>query len=82
MKQRITEENFLNIFREQFNEDKRGSILMNTKFKKLEDWSSLQSLIVITALDEAFGYVLSVEDLVNSERVEDLFLIMNKIKSQ
>jgi acyl carrier protein len=77
----LNRDNFITVFREQFEENKRASIHLETPYRTLEDWSSLQSLIVITALDEAFGYVLSPDDLINSKTPEDLFLIMSRASS-
>ena len=72
---------FMCVFSEQF-EEEDVHIHSHTKFKELEDWSSLQSLIVITALDEAFKYVLSADDIREAETVEDLYQIMRKVMQQ
>ena len=73
-------ENFIEVFRNQFKEGDKPYIDAKTKFKQLEDWASLQSLMVITALDESFGYVFTVDELLVAETLEELFQIMVKRK--
>lgn len=47
-----------------------------TKFKKLEEWSSIFALIVIAMVDSEYGKVLTAEDIHNADTIEDLFGII------
>lgn len=47
-----------------------------TKFKKLEEWSSIFALIVIAMVDSEYGKVLSAEDIHKASTIEDLFAII------
>lgn len=43
------------------------------RFRELEEWSSMQALIVIAAVDEHFGVTLPEKDFRKAETFEDLF---------
>ena len=64
-------ENFLEVFRTQFQKNP-ASINMETEFRSLEEWSSMQSLFIIATIDEHFGVALKEEDFRNSKTVADL----------
>jgi len=67
-----TPEIFLTVFQALF-EEGQGSINSSTEFRKLEEWSSMQALIVIAAVDENFGVTLPEKEFRNAKTVEDLF---------
>lgn len=48
-------------------------IEVGTKFRELEEWSSMQALIVIAAVDEHFGVTLPEKEFRRAETVQDLF---------
>ena len=60
----------------EFDEIKPGSLKANTSFKDLEEWSSMQALVVIALVDEHYEVALSGEDLMQCETVQDIY---NKI---
>jgi acyl carrier protein len=66
-------ENFVNQFEE---EDLK--ITMNTKFRELDSWDSMTSLMVISMLDEEYNSIVSSEIFENFEIVEDIFKHINK----
>ena len=80
--EKLSLENFINVFRDQFDDADQLNIDADTKFKQLEGWASLQSLIVITALDESFGYVFTVEEIMTADTIRQLFQIMLKRKDK
>ena len=43
------------------------------RFRELEEWSSMQALIVIAAVDEHFGVTLPEKEFRKAETFEDLF---------
>jgi len=65
---------FADKFAREFEE--AGSITPSTRFKDLEEWSSMQALIIIAMIDEEFGVTLTAEDLQKSTTVEDLYKIV------
>lgn len=64
-------ENFLTVFRSQFQKN-TNEILLESEFRKLEEWSSMQSLFIIAAIDEKYGVALKEVDFRNAVTVEDL----------
>jgi acyl carrier protein len=69
-------ENFENIFFE----IEKGTINSNTKFRDIDEWSSLLALSLIALIDETYSIKLTGEDIKNSTTVEDIFNIISKNK--
>lgn len=57
---------FSKLIQEQF----EGSFA--TVFDKITDWTSMQSLIVVSTIDEHYDVLLSHEELKNAHSLEDL----------
>lgn len=66
-------ENFVENFAEQFDDTDPSEIKADTKFRELEEWSSLIALSVIAMVDEEYDVALKGDDIRNAETVEDLF---------
>ena len=50
-----------------------------TKFRELDEWSSLIALSVIAMVDEVYGITINGEDIRSSQTISDLFnRIMDK----
>jgi acyl carrier protein len=70
---KLTSEEFVLLFRSLFlNGDAIGA---ETQFRQLEEWSSMQALIVIAAIDEHMGVTIPERDFRNARTVADLFLL-------
>lgn len=67
---------FVELFAEQFDETDASLIKAGTKFRDLDEWSSLIGLSVIAMADEEFDVALKGDDVKTSETVEDIY---NKI---
>ncbi|MDR2146043.1 MAG: phosphopantetheine-binding protein [Tannerella sp.] len=72
-------ENFLNSFASQFEDTELSAFTPQTKFKELEEWSSLMALAIIATVDEEYEVKIKGDDIRNSVTIEDLY---NKIKSK
>ena len=70
---------FIEKFAEQFDDTDASEIKAETKFKELDEWSSLIALGVIGMVDEEYDITLKGEDIRNSITVEDLF---NAVKAK
>ena len=70
---------FLENFANQFDDTDASEIKAETKFKELDEWSSLIALSVIAMVDEEYDITIKGEDIRNSNTVEDLF---NAIKAK
>lgn len=69
---------FIENFANQFDETDPSEITAETKFKELEEWSSLTALSIIAMADEEYDITLKGDDIRNSETVEDIFNIILK----
>lgn len=68
---------FIEHFAEQFDETEASVFTPETKFRKLEEWSSLIALSIIAMVDEEYDVTLKGDDMRSAETVEDLFNIVN-----
>ena len=64
---------FIKNFAEQFDDIAIESIHVDTKFRELEEWSSLVALSVIAMVDEIYGVTINGEDMRNAQTAGDLF---------
>tara|TARA_R110002072_G_scaffold228009_3_gene384833 strand:+ start:409 stop:633 length:225 start_codon:yes stop_codon:yes gene_type:complete len=71
-----TPQNFLQVFSSLFKED--AAITTHSKFRELEEWSSMQALIVIAAIDEHFGVTIPERDFRAAHTVSDLYQLTIK----
>lgn len=69
-------ENFIKNFAAQFDETAPSEFSAETKFREIDEWSSLISLSIIAMVDEEYDVALKGDDIRNSETVEDLFNIV------
>ena len=72
----MTREEFLNGFQEQFDDTDKNLITFETKYKELEEWSSMMALIIIAYIDENYAKNLTGDDFKNSNTIEDLYQLL------
>lgn len=70
---------FIANFAEQFDDTDASVFTPETKFKELEEWSSLIALSVIAMVDEEYDVEFRGDDIRGSKTVEDLY---NKVKAR
>ena len=63
---------FLQSFAEQFDETEPSAITMNTKFKELDEWSSMIALMIIAMVDENYNKKITGADLREADTIEQL----------
>ena len=68
---------FIENFADLFEETDPATILATTKFKELDEWSSLVALSVIAMVDEEYDVEFRGDDIRGSSTVEDLYKIVN-----
>jgi acyl carrier protein len=68
-------ERFIELVKESFDE-LETPITPSTEYKKIEEWTSMQALILIAHLDDSIGVVLSADDLKNTSTMEDLYKVV------
>lgn len=64
---------FVELFAEQFEETDARLFTPETKFRELEEWSSLIALSVIAMVDEEFDVALKGDDIRAAVTIKDLF---------
>ena len=67
---------FIANFAEQFDETDPSVFTPETKFRELEEWSSLIALSVIAMIDEEYEITLKGDDIRSSQTIEDLYDIV------
>ena len=70
---------FIENFADQFDDTDASELKAETKYKDLEEWSSLIALSIIAMVYEEYDVVIKGDDIRNSETIEDLF---NVVKSR
>ena len=70
---------FVEKFAEQFDETDASVFTAETKFRELDEWSSLLALSIIAMVDDEYDVTLKGDDIRSSETIEDLF---NLVKSK
>ena len=60
----------------EFDEVPKGSIKPDSKFEMIEDWGSMHSLILIALADTDYDVVITGEDLMKINTVQDLFNLL------
>ena len=70
---------FIENFADQFDDTDASELTAETKFKDLDEWSSLIALSVIAMVDEEYDTAIKGDDIRNSDTIKDLFdIVMSK----
>lgn len=64
---------FIDNFASQFDDTPADQIKPETKFRDLDEWSSLIALSVISMVDEEYEVLLSGDDVKNAQTIQDIF---------
>lgn len=74
-------ESFIRHFRDQLEEPDAVQITASTRFRDLDEYSSLLALTIIAMVDEEYDVVIKGEDLRGAQTIEELFNIAKERKS-
>jgi acyl carrier protein len=69
---------FIEHFAEQFEETDAAEFKADTKFRDLDEWSSLMALNIIAMVDEEYDVAIKGNDVKSSVTIEDLFNIVKE----
>lgn len=69
---------FIENFAAQFDDTDEALFAADTKFKQLDEWSSLTALSIIAMVDDEYNVIIKGNDIINSETIQDLFEIVVK----
>ena len=67
---------FIKNFADQFDETDASEIKAETKFKELDEWSSLTALSVISMVDEEYEVTIKGDDIRTANTVGELFEVV------
>lgn len=67
---------FINNFAEQFDETEVTEFVAETRFKNLDEWSSLTALSIIAMIDDEYNVIIKGHDILTAETIEDLYRIV------
>lgn len=71
-----TLDEFVVLFSEQLEDTDPSTVTPQTKFRELDEWSSLLALTLISMVDEEFDVTLKGDDVKNSETIEDVYNVI------
>lgn len=66
-------EQFIDAFHEQLDDTDRSELTPATRYKELDEWTSLTALSVIAMIDEEAGISLKSDVFKNSTTLEELY---------
>jgi acyl carrier protein len=71
---------FTNLLEAEFDDLEPGTLKPDTDFRNLDEWSSLQALIIIALIDSEYDVALNDEDLSNISTIAELYeLVKSKM---
>ena len=73
-------EGFIKNFATQFDNTDSSIFSAETKFRDLDEWSSLLALSIIAMVDDEYHVVLKGDDIRNAETINDLFIRVKSIQ--
>ena len=73
-------QNFIDNFASQFDETDTSTFQADTKFKELEEWTSLMALSIIAMIDDEYEIAIKGDDIRKSTTIEDLYTIVKSKK--
>jgi acyl carrier protein len=73
----VNKKNFLESFQSIFDDTNPNEIVLDTKFKELEEWGSLMILSLIVLIDDEYNYKITPTEIEKAIIVEDLYNLLN-----
>ena len=73
-------QDFIENFAAQFDETDVAEFTADTKFKQLDEWSSLAALSVIAMVDDEYDVIIKGNDIINSDTIQDLFDVVVELR--
>lgn len=67
---------FVQNFANQFDETDVEMLAPETRFRDLDEWSSIIGLSIILMVDEEYGITIGADDMKQAQTIEDLFNIV------
>lgn len=68
---------FIQNFYNQFDDTELSEFKPGTKFRDLEEWSSLSALSIMAMIDEEYDVQLKADEMRKTNTIQDLFDLVN-----
>lgn len=72
----ISAEEFTEQLAAEFEDVEPGTVLPDTNYRDIKNWSSMYALIIIAFVDANFDVQLNADDLKNTQTVRDLYEVV------
>lgn len=72
---------FILKFAESFDDTDVALLLPDTKFRELDEWSSLTALSVLAMIDEEYDIQLKANDMLKSNTIQELYELVKSHKN-
>lgn len=69
----MTLDEFIEAFAEEFDDTPAEEFKAETKYRQLDEWSSLTALSIISMVDDQFDKNITGADIRSTETIEDLY---------
>jgi acyl carrier protein len=73
-------EEFIENFAAQFDDTEADQFTADTKFKQLDEWSSLAALSIIAMVDDEYDVIIKGNDIISSDTIKDLFDVVVNLR--
>lgn len=71
---------FIENFAAQFDETDASEFTADTKFKQLDEWSSLVALSIIAMVDDEYDVIIKGNDIISSDTIQDLYNVVVQLQ--
>lgn len=72
----MDEKQFIQNFADQFDEIEASELTLDTKFRDIDEWSSIIALSVMAMCAEEYGVILSANEMENANQISDIYNIV------
>lgn len=69
--------NFISNFADQFEDTNADVFTPETKFRELDEWSSLTALSILAMVDEEYDIQLKADEMRKTNTIQELFDLIN-----
>lgn len=69
---------FIEKFAEIFDDTDASTLMPETKFRELDEWSSLSALGLIALADEEFDVELKASDMRSAETIQEIYEVLKR----
>ncbi len=73
--------NFIKNFANQFDDTDASVFAADTKFRELDEWSSLLALSILAMVDEEYDVQLKADQMRKANTIQELFDIVKSLKN-